>query len=104
MYGGGGRAYTAGPGRRGRPPKGGEIMNMAAYDTWQCQHCGLGARSTFMLRTGPGGEKTLCNTCGISWSIRGVLPEDRKDLFVFDRPAAASDSVAPTESNATPVA
>ncbi|KAF9288840.1 Chromatin structure remodeling complex protein sfh1 [Linnemannia elongata] len=106
MYGGGGRAYTAGPGRRGRPPKGSEIMNMAAYDTWQCQHCGLGAHSTFMLRTGPGGDKTLCNTCGISWSIRGVLPEDRKDLFVFDRPAdtTAVDSVAPSESAATPVA
>ncbi|KAG9069740.1 Chromatin structure remodeling complex protein sfh1 [Linnemannia hyalina] len=104
MYGGGGRAYTAGPGRRGRPPKGSEIMNMAAYDTWQCQQCGLGARSTFMLRTGPGGEKTLCNTCGISWSIKGVLPEDRKDLFVFDRPAAASDSVAPSEPIVTPVA
>ncbi|KAF9153573.1 Chromatin structure remodeling complex protein sfh1 [Linnemannia schmuckeri] len=101
IYGGGGRAYTSGPGRRGRPPKGSETMNMEAYDTWQCQHCGLGAHSTFMLRTGPGGEKTLCNTCGISWSIRGVLPEDRKDLFVFDRPAV-SDSVPPAEPNATP--
>ncbi|KAG0366350.1 Chromatin structure remodeling complex protein sfh1 [Mortierella sp. AD032] len=91
MYGGGGRAYAmTGPGRRGRPPKGSDIMNTDAYDNWQCQHCGLGARSTFMLRTGPAGEKSLCNTCGISWSIRGALPEDRKDLFVFGRATATT--------------
>ncbi|KAF9131461.1 Chromatin structure remodeling complex protein sfh1 [Mortierella sp. 14UC] len=97
MYGGGGRVYSVtGPGRRGRPPKGGETMNMDAYDNWQCQHCGLGAHSTFMLRSGPGGEKTLCNTCGISWSVRGALPEDRKDLFVFDR--SITGTIAPSES------
>lgn len=80
-------------------------MNMDAYDEWQCQHCGLGAHSTFMLRAGPGGEKTLCNTCGISWSVRGVLPEARKDLFVFDRlTAAGGDSLTPRETVAASAA
>ncbi|KAF9931734.1 Chromatin structure remodeling complex protein sfh1 [Linnemannia zychae] len=102
MYGGGGRAYAMGSGRRGRPTKGSEGMNTDAYESWQCQHCGLGTHSTFMIRAGPGGDKTLCNTCGISWSIRGVLPEDRKDLFVFDRmtttPAPTATTTALTET------
>ncbi|KAG0271323.1 Chromatin structure remodeling complex protein sfh1 [Linnemannia exigua] len=105
MYGGGGRAYTmTGPGRRGRPPKGSDIMNMDAYDSWQCQHCGLGAHSTFMLRTGPAGDKTLCNTCGISWSIRSVLPEDRKDLFVFGRATATTTTTTTGEVTSAGVA
>ncbi|KAF9934222.1 Chromatin structure remodeling complex protein sfh1 [Linnemannia zychae] len=57
-------------------------MDMTAYEDWQCQHCGLGAHSTVMLRPGPNGDKTLCNTCGLSWLAHGgVLPVDRLDLF-----------------------
>lgn len=36
-----------------------------------------------MLRTGPEGERTLCNTCGLHWSINNALPQERKDLFSF---------------------
>lgn len=38
-----------------------------------------------MLRAGPGGEKTLCNTCGMSYAIHGVLPVNRKDLFAVPK-------------------
>ena len=58
-------------------------MSMVGYEGWQCQQCGLGAFSTIMLRSGPAGEKTLCNTCGISFAIHGALPENRKDLFAI---------------------
>ncbi|KAG0200077.1 Chromatin structure remodeling complex protein sfh1 [Mortierella sp. GBA30] len=58
-------------------------MSMEGYEGWQCQQCGLGAHSTVMLRSGPEGEKTLCNTCGLHWSIHGSLPQERKDLFRF---------------------
>lgn len=58
------------------------MVDMAAYENWQCQHCGLGAHSTVLLRAGPGGDKTLCNTCGLSWAVHGgVLPAERLDLF-----------------------
>ncbi|KAF9996850.1 Chromatin structure remodeling complex protein sfh1 [Modicella reniformis] len=59
------------------------FLNLKEYDYWQCQQCGLGARSTYMLRSGPGGEKTLCNFCGLHLAVHGRLPEDRKDLFRF---------------------
>ncbi|KAF8945143.1 hypothetical protein BGZ47_003184 [Haplosporangium gracile] len=58
------------------------MVDMVAFENWQCQHCGLGAHSTVLLRAGPGGDKTLCNTCGLSWSVHGgVLPAERLDLF-----------------------
>jgi hypothetical protein len=58
------------------------MVDLAAFENWQCQHCGLGAHSTVLLRAGPGGDKTLCNTCGLSWSVHGgVLPVERLDLF-----------------------
>ncbi|KAF9953173.1 Chromatin structure remodeling complex protein sfh1 [Mortierella alpina] len=95
----GGKTYIGmGPGRRGRPPKGGRTMDI--FEGWQCQQCGLGASSTIMLRSGPGGEKTLCNTCGIYWSIHGALPQDRKDLFAVK--AEPTESKAASEAVGTP--
>ncbi|KAF9093837.1 hypothetical protein BGX29_009782, partial [Mortierella sp. GBA35] len=68
-------------------------MDMAAYEDWQCQHCGLGAHSTVLLRAGPGGDKTLCNTCGLSWSVHGgVLPADRQGLFRIASAAGPASS------------
>ena len=73
---------------------------MDIFEGWQCQQCGLGASSTIMLRSGPGGEKTLCNTCGIYWSIHGALPQDRKDLFAVK--AEPTESKAASEAVGTP--
>ncbi|KAK3814998.1 MAG: hypothetical protein J3Q66DRAFT_203430 [Benniella sp.] len=75
--------YSGAGGRRGRPIKNNAPLNTEPYEGWQCQQCGLGAHSTVMIRSGPGGEKTLCNTCGLHWMVHGALPEDRKDLFIF---------------------
>ncbi|CAO3567869.1 unnamed protein product [Mortierella alpina] len=101
----GGKVYMGmGPGRRGRPPKGGR-MGMENSEGWQCQQCGLGANSTIMLRSGPGGEKTLCNTCGIYWSINGALPQDRKGLFAVRMEPAetkAAPEVVGTPTASTP--
>lgn len=71
--------------KRGRPSlKQAALMNMKEYEHWQCQQCRLGAHSTYMLRSGPGGDKTLCNFCGLHYAVHGRLPEDRKDLFRFN--------------------
>ncbi|KAI7831351.1 hypothetical protein BC939DRAFT_183848 [Gamsiella multidivaricata] len=82
---------TTGSGKRGRPSKS-TVMNMEPYEGWQCQQCGLAAFSTVVLRSGPAGEKTLCNTCGLYWSVYGTLPEDRKDLFVFQSDEKAGEA------------
>ncbi|KAF9395638.1 Chromatin structure remodeling complex protein sfh1 [Podila verticillata] len=78
-----GRSYGSGlsskRGKGGRPIR----MDMGGYEDWKCQQCGLGSFSTAMLRTGPAGERTLCNTCGLHWSIHSTLPQERKDLFSF---------------------
>ncbi|KAG0366670.1 Chromatin structure remodeling complex protein sfh1 [Gamsiella multidivaricata] len=92
--------------KRGRLTQRHQAMNMDGYKDWQCQQCGLGAYSTFMLRSGPGGEKTLCNTCGLYWAVHGGLPEDRKDLFRF-KTEKESTTAAPstvTTPSATTIA
>eukprot|EP00249_Psilotum_nudum_P023267 c28811_g1_i3 orf=875-1957(+) len=38
-----------------------------------CLHCGIGERSTPMMRRGPAGPRTLCNACGLMWANKGVL-------------------------------
>ncbi|GLJ29830.1 hypothetical protein SUGI_0589050 [Cryptomeria japonica] len=38
-----------------------------------CLHCGVGERSTPMMRRGPSGPRTLCNACGLVWANKGVL-------------------------------
>ncbi|KAG0251454.1 Chromatin structure remodeling complex protein sfh1 [Linnemannia exigua] len=68
-------------------------MDKATFENWQCQHCGLGAHSTVMLRAGPAGDKSLCNTCGLSWAVHGgVLPADRLDLFRISSSSSSSSS------------
>ncbi|KAF9109080.1 Chromatin structure remodeling complex protein sfh1 [Mortierella sp. AM989] len=102
---GAGRTYynTTGTNRRGRPSKG-SVMNMEPYEGWQCQQCGLGAFSTVMLRSGPAGDKTLCNTCGLHWMVHDSLPEDRKDLFAFKTEEKAAVVVTPTATATVEVA
>ncbi|KAG0290797.1 Chromatin structure remodeling complex protein sfh1 [Dissophora globulifera] len=77
------------------------MMNLSEYDHWQCQQCGLGAHSTFMLRSGPGGDKTLCNTCGLHWAVYSNLPEERKDLFRFKTDKDASPSASSVSASAS---
>ncbi|KAF9126246.1 Chromatin structure remodeling complex protein sfh1 [Mortierella sp. 14UC] len=75
-----------------RHPANMAVLDMAAFENWQCQHCGLGAHSTVMLRAGPAGEKSLCNTCGLSWAVHGnVLPADRLDLFRISSSSSSDD-------------
>lgn len=38
-----------------------------------CHHCGIGERSTPMMRRGPAGPRSLCNACGLMWANKGVL-------------------------------
>ncbi|CAK9186577.1 unnamed protein product [Ilex paraguariensis] len=35
-----------------------------------CAHCGIGSKSTPMMRRGPAGPRTLCNACGLVWANR----------------------------------
>ncbi|KAF9365109.1 Chromatin structure remodeling complex protein sfh1 [Mortierella sp. NVP85] len=94
--------------KRGRPSmKQGGLINLREYEHWQCQQCGLGAHSTYMLRSGPGGDKTLCNFCGLHYAVHGQLPEDRKDLFKFaidvEETISAAAAEAPITTAATSV-
>ncbi|KAG0023569.1 Chromatin structure remodeling complex protein sfh1 [Entomortierella chlamydospora] len=73
------------------------LLNLKEYETWQCRQCGLGAGSTYMIRSGPAGEKTLCNTCGLHWAVHGSLPQDREDLFRFTN--SKSDIAATVAAN-----
>ncbi|KAH0698987.1 hypothetical protein KY284_013202 [Solanum tuberosum] len=41
----------------------------------QCSHCGV--QKTPLWRTGPLGEKTLCNACGVRFKSGRLLPEYR---------------------------
>ncbi|KAF9994493.1 Chromatin structure remodeling complex protein sfh1 [Modicella reniformis] len=88
--------------RRGRPNKSAPL-NTEPYEGWQCHHCGLGAHSTVMIRSGPGGDKTLCNSCGLHWVVHGLLPEDRKDLFVFVSEETPADTTEQAEKSGTAV-
>ncbi|XP_024395444.1 GATA transcription factor 28 isoform X2 [Physcomitrium patens] len=45
-----------------------------------CVHCGIGERSTPMMRRGPAGPRTLCNACGLMWANKGVLRDLSKNL------------------------
>eukprot|EP00850_Spirogloea_muscicola_P021736 SM000260S09932 [mRNA] locus=s260:41642:44222:+ [translate_table: standard] len=45
-----------------------------------CVHCGIGERSTPMMRRGPAGPRTLCNACGLMWANKGVLRDLSKPL------------------------
>ncbi|KAK6940265.1 CCT domain [Dillenia turbinata] len=38
-----------------------------------CVHCGIGSKSTPMMRRGPAGPRTLCNACGLFWANRGTM-------------------------------
>lgn len=94
--------------KRGRTSmKQGGMINLKEYEYWQCQQCGLGAYSTYMLRSGPGGDKTLCNFCGLHYAVHGRLPEDRKDLFKFtidvEETISAAAAEAPIATAATSV-
>lgn len=44
-----------------------------------CLHCGIGERSTPMMRRGPHGPRTLCNACGLMWANKGVLRDLSKN-------------------------
>ncbi|CAO3567148.1 unnamed protein product [Mortierella alpina] len=105
--------YASKIAKRGRPSSRHPGMSMEEYGGWQCQQCGLGAHSTVMLRSGPGGDKSLCNTCGLYWAVHGSVPEERKDLFRFGvedetmnaTPAATTTTIAtPLTEASTPAA
>ncbi|CAN8321459.1 unnamed protein product [Cochlearia groenlandica] len=54
-----------------------------------CRHCGIGEKSTPMMRRGPEGPRTLCNACGLMWANKGAL----RDLSKGTPPQAAQNLV-----------
>ncbi|KAK6136625.1 hypothetical protein DH2020_029658 [Rehmannia glutinosa] len=44
-----------------------------------CAHCGISSNDTPMMRRGPNGPKSLCNACGLHWSIKGMTPVSKKN-------------------------
>lgn len=56
-----------------------------------------------MLRSGPGGDKSLCNTCGLYWAVHGSVPVERKDLFRFGVEEETMNVTPATTTIATPL-
>lgn len=50
-------------------------------NNWKCSHCLCKGKQTNLPRKGPLGPKTLCNSCGLFFKTRGVLPGHRMNLF-----------------------
>jgi hypothetical protein len=48
-----------------------------------CVHCGIGEKSTPMMRRGPSGPRTLCNACGLMWAnkVSSVFGSQVPDYF-----------------------
>jgi hypothetical protein len=44
------------------------FCSFACFVIVRCVHCGIGERSTPMMRRGPAGPRTLCNACGLMWA------------------------------------
>ncbi|KAH9297124.1 hypothetical protein KI387_028806 [Taxus chinensis] len=58
-----------------------------------CLHCGIGERSTPMMRRGPAGPRSLCNACGLMWANKGVLRDLSKN------PSSIGSQHQPLSSN-----
>ncbi|KAH8939277.1 hypothetical protein BDL97_15G029500 [Sphagnum fallax] len=53
---------------------------MGVQSDVMCVHCGIGEKSTPMMRRGPSGPRTLCNACGLMWANKGLLRDLSKNL------------------------
>ncbi|KAJ0966483.1 hypothetical protein J5N97_023400 [Dioscorea zingiberensis] len=60
-----------------------------------CQHCGISKDSTPMMRRGPGGPKSLCNACGLTWANKGTLRNLQQTSFS----GPPSQSISPNEQS-----
>ena len=54
---------------------------------WHCSHCGIWGGAVWSVRDGPGGARSLCNSCGLLFEQNKELPPWSKDLYVQERPA-----------------
>ncbi|XP_060194488.1 GATA transcription factor 6-like [Lycium barbarum] len=52
-----------------------KMEKRVGFGAKQCSHCGV--QKTPLWRTGPLGEKTLCNACGVRFKSGRLLPEYR---------------------------
>lgn len=54
----------------------------------QCQNCkAVFGRDTTLMRRGPGGPRTLCNSCGLVWAKSGKMRDESKLAMVGRRAA-----------------
>ncbi|KAF8454208.1 hypothetical protein BGX38DRAFT_1089855 [Terfezia claveryi] len=81
------RNRSLSPGRGGTPmAAGGSSMGMggALQDweraNWRCGWCSVPGTSTWGIRDGPFGPKSLCHVCGNTYHVQGILPEWMKGL------------------------
>ncbi|KAI5386174.1 GATA transcription factor 19 [Lathyrus oleraceus] len=52
----------------------------------RCQHCGIGEKSTPVMRRGPAGPRSLCNACGLTWANKGTLRDlNRAGRIAFEQ-------------------
>ncbi|CAK8577942.1 unnamed protein product [Lathyrus sativus] len=52
----------------------------------RCHHCGIGEKSTPVMRRGPAGPRSLCNACGLMWANKGMLRDlNRAGRIAFEQ-------------------
>ncbi|CAH8331938.1 unnamed protein product [Eruca vesicaria subsp. sativa] len=83
--------FTSAKSSNGEAPTAGS--NWGPNETWaiegseaqnqeiSCRHCGIGEKSTPMMRRGPEGPRTLCNACGLIDLSRGA-PQTAQNIAV----------------------
>ncbi|XP_044489144.1 GATA transcription factor 28-like [Mangifera indica] len=65
-----------------------------------CTHCGIGSKSTPMMRRGPAGPRSLCNACGLKWANKGVLRDiSRNPVTGVQDPSAKTTEQSDGEAN-----
>ncbi|EPZ32321.1 SNF5/SMARCB1/INI1 domain-containing protein [Rozella allomycis CSF55] len=72
--------YSVDPAKRRPYVQRGDIRNLIPFKSayfdvnWRCKHCLCTLEQTPLLRFGPYGEKTLCNSCGLFYKNHYSLP------------------------------
>ncbi|XP_058733255.1 GATA transcription factor 24-like [Vicia villosa] len=65
----------------------------------RCQHCGIGEKSTPVMRRGPSGPRSLCNACGLMWANKGTLRDLHKSgRIAFEQNELDTSAAEPENS------
>jgi hypothetical protein len=50
---------------------------------WNCLHCLCSREDAGLIKVGPNGEESLCESCGSYYEIHEELPDHRLNLYKY---------------------